>query len=152
MIWTGSFPFLPSLHHAHTSTNLLLWRAGGVNFPYSGATIFQLVWEGRFLRISSKGVCVSEFYKSKFIIRIYIVPLEIPTIFLIQSTENNNQLRCWLVRDREGRVLRLQMCLRFCVNEKFLSGTSLCLPSAWDANSMCYDPLYASGAFTILKL
>lgn len=51
--------------------------------------IFQLVWEGRFLRISSKGVCVSEFYKSKFIIRIYIAPLEIPIICLIQSTENN---------------------------------------------------------------
>ena len=59
-------------------------------------------------------MCVSEFYKSKFIIRIYMVPLEIPIIFLIQSTENNNQLRCWLVRDIEGRVLRLRICLRWC--------------------------------------
>ena len=59
-------------------------------------------------------MCVSEFYKSKFIIRIYMAPLEIPIIFLIQSTENNNQLRCWLVRDTEGRVLRLRICLRWC--------------------------------------
>ena len=59
-------------------------------------------------------MCVSEFYKSKFIIRIYMAPLEIPIIFLIQSTENNNQLRCWLVRDIEGRVLRLRIYLRWC--------------------------------------
>ena len=37
------------------------------------------------------------------------------------------------------------------MNEKFL-GTLWCFPCAWDANSLYYDPLYASGAFTILKL